>query len=72
MSLTEFLQYVIDGLGSGTLYVLVAIGFTLVFGVMGLMNVAHADFYMLAAFGLFFLGAWRASVGASSQRRSPS
>ena len=54
--MTEFLQYVIDGLGSGTLYVLVAIGFTLVFGVMGLMNVAHADFYMLAAFGLFFLG----------------
>jgi branched-chain amino acid transport system permease protein len=54
--LTEFLQYVIDGLGSGTLYVLVAIGFTLVFGVMGLMNVAHADFYMLAAFGLFILG----------------
>jgi len=54
--LTEFLQYVIDGLGSGTLYVLVAIGFTLVFGVMGLMNVAHADFYMLAAFGLFLLG----------------
>jgi len=53
---TEFLQYVIDGLGTGTLYVLVAIGFTLVFGVMGLMNVAHADFYMLAAFGLFFLG----------------
>lgn len=43
MPLTEFLQYVIDGLGSGTLYVLVAIGFTLVFGVMGLMNVAHAD-----------------------------
>lgn len=54
--MTEFLQYVVDGLGSGTLYVLVAIGFTLVFGVMGLMNVAHADFYMLAAFGLFFLG----------------
>lgn len=54
--MTEFLQYVIDGLGTGTLYVLVAIGFTLVFGVMGLMNVAHADFYMLAAFGLFFLG----------------
>jgi branched-chain amino acid transport system permease protein len=47
---------VVDGLGTGTLYVLVAIGFTLVFGVMGLMNVAHADFYMLAAFGLFLLG----------------
>lgn len=54
--MTEFLQYVIDGLGSGTLYVLVAIGFTLVFGVMGLMNVAHADLYMLAAFTLFWVG----------------
>lgn len=54
--MTEFFQYVIDGLGTGTLYVLVAVGFTLVFGVMGLMNVAHADFYMLAAFGLFLLG----------------
>lgn len=54
--MSEFLQYVIDGLGSGTLYALLAIGFTLVFGVMGMMNVAHADFYMFAAFAMFWVG----------------
>jgi branched-chain amino acid transport system permease protein len=52
---TEFLQYVIDGLGNGTLYALLAIGFTLVFGVMGIMNVAHADIYMLAAFAFYLV-----------------
>lgn len=55
--MTSFLQYVVDGLSVGSLYVLVAVGFTLVFGVMGLMNVAHADLFMIAAFGL----AWFAS-----------
>jgi branched-chain amino acid transport system permease protein len=48
--MTTFVQYVIDGVFSGSLYVLLALGFTLVFGVMGIMNVAHADLYMLAAF----------------------
>jgi branched-chain amino acid transport system permease protein len=43
-------QYLVDGLGVGCLYVLVATGFTLVFGVMGIMNVAHADLYMIAVF----------------------
>src|SRR5256886_17600629 len=56
ISLTEFLQDVVDGLGSGTLYVLVAIGVTLVFGGIGLRTVAQADFYMLVAFGLCFVG----------------
>ncbi len=45
-----FVQYLVDGLGVGCLYVLVATGFTLVFGVMGIMNVAHADLYMIAVF----------------------
>ena len=45
-----FVQYLVDGLGVGCLYVLVATGFTLVFGVMGIMNVAHAELYMIAVF----------------------
>lgn len=50
------IQYLLDGLASGSLYVLVALGFSLVFGVMGLMNVAHADLYMLAVFSFLWLG----------------
>jgi branched-chain amino acid transport system permease protein len=48
--MTTLAQYVVDGLGVGCLYALVATGFTLIFGVMGLMNVAHADLYMAAVF----------------------
>jgi len=50
------IQYLIDGLATGSLYVLLALGFTLVFGVMGMMNVAHADLYMLAVFSFLWLG----------------
>ena len=46
----EFLQVVLNGLVIGSEYVLVAIGFTLIFGVMGVMNVAQADFYALGRF----------------------
>jgi branched-chain amino acid transport system permease protein len=53
---TTFVQYLVDGLGVGCLYVLVATGFTLIFGVMGLMNVAHADLYMVAVFTYLWVG----------------
>jgi branched-chain amino acid transport system permease protein len=51
---TIFVQHLVDGLGLGCLYVLLATGFTLIFGVMGIMNVAHADFYMVAVFAYLF------------------
>jgi branched-chain amino acid transport system permease protein len=47
-------QVGVDGIVIGSSYVLVALGFTLIFGVLGIMNVAHADFYMLGA----LLGLW--------------
>lgn len=54
--MSSLVQYLIDGLASGSLYVLLALGFTLVFGVMGMMNVAHADLYMLAVFAFVWVG----------------
>jgi branched-chain amino acid transport system permease protein len=53
---TQLGQYVLDGIAIGAVYVLVALGFTLVFGVMGIMNVAHADLYMLAVFVMLWVG----------------
>lgn len=52
--MTTFVQYLVDGISVGCLYVLLATGFTLIFGVMGIMNVAHADFYMVAVFTYLF------------------
>jgi len=48
-------QATINGLIVGLLYLLMAVGFTLVFGVMRMVNFAHGEFYMLGAFGAYYL-----------------
>ncbi len=45
-----FLQYVANGIVAGSVYVLVAIGLTLIFGILGVVNFAHGEFYMLGAY----------------------
>lgn len=47
-------QAVLNGLVIGTMYMLMAVGFTLVFGIMRVVNFAHGEFYMLGAFIGFF------------------
>ncbi|WP_249142875.1 branched-chain amino acid ABC transporter permease [Bradyrhizobium liaoningense] len=43
-------QTVVNGLMVGMIYVLMAIGFTMVFGIMRIVNFAHGEFYMIGAF----------------------
>lgn len=50
-----FLQQIINGLTQGSIYSLIAIGFTLIFGVLGLVNFAHGEVYMVGAFLGYFL-----------------
>jgi branched-chain amino acid transport system permease protein len=54
---TELAQNLIDALALGSLYALVALGITLVFTVMGMMNFAHGEFIMLSAYALFVFAA---------------
>jgi branched-chain amino acid transport system permease protein len=49
------LQQIINGLTQGSIYSLIAIGFTLIFGVLGLVNFAHGEVYMMGAFLGFYL-----------------
>ncbi|MGO4406337.1 branched-chain amino acid ABC transporter permease [Bosea sp. RAF48] len=51
MSTTIFLQAMLSGLTNGAIYALVAVGLTLVFGVMRIVNFAHGEFLMLAMYG---------------------
>lgn len=52
--MNEFIQHTINGLALGSIYALVALGYTMVFGVLQLINFAHGDFFMLGAFiGLY-------------------
>ena len=53
--MTEFLQHLVNGLSVGTIYALVALGYTMVYGVLKLINFAHGDVYMVGAFGGYYL-----------------
>jgi len=47
---TVLLQQVVNGVTIGVVYALIAVGLTLVFGILGVINFAHGEFYMLGAF----------------------
>jgi branched-chain amino acid transport system permease protein len=49
-----FLQHFINALGLGSLYGLIAIGYTMVYGILRLINFAHGDIFMLGAYFVFF------------------
>ena len=43
----ELLQHIVDGLSLGAIYALIALGYTMVYGVLKLINFAHGDVFML-------------------------
>src|SRR5882672_6976435 len=45
----EFLQQLINGLSLGAIYALIAVGYTMVYGVLQLINFAHGDVFMVGA-----------------------
>lgn len=54
---SELAQFVLNGLAQGAIYALIALGYTLVYGILKLINFAHGEFYMVGAFlGVFVLG----------------
>ncbi|HAV52235.1 MAG TPA: branched-chain amino acid ABC transporter permease [Leuconostoc mesenteroides] len=54
--MTTFIQQLINGLMLGSVYALLALGYTMVYGIIKLINFAHGDIYMLGAyFGYFFI-----------------
>jgi len=64
-----FLQQLINGISQGSAYALIALGYTMVYGVLRLINFAHSDVYMFGAFMGFYLAnnPWiRANLGTSA------
>ncbi len=52
--LWDCLQYLINGIAQGSLYAIVALGYTMVYGIIRLVNFAHGEFLMLGAFCGFY------------------
>src|SRR5512132_958 len=57
MDFYSFLIQLLNGLQYGLLLFLVASGLTLIFGIMGIINLAHGSFYMIGAYMAFSLSA---------------
>ena len=70
MDVGTLLQQVVNGLSLGSMYALVAIGYTMVYGVLRLINFAHGDLLMVGAFIALFgmtqagMPFWAAGIGA--------
>ena len=64
-----FLQQLVNGISQGSAYALIALGYTMVYGVLRLINFAHADVYMFGAFMGFYIAnnRWiKATLGDSA------
>ncbi len=73
MQLALFIQSVINGLNQGAIYALIALGYTMVYGIIRMINFAHGDFIMVGAYTLFYtiplminagMPAWLAVIAA--------
>ena len=53
--MTTFLQQLVNGISLGSIYALIALGYTMVYGVLRLINFAHGDVYMLGAYAGYYL-----------------
>lgn len=53
--MTAFLQQLVNGLSLGSIYALIALGYTMVYGIIKLINFAHGDIYMLGAYCAFLI-----------------
>ena len=58
-----FLQQLINGLSLGSIYALIAVGYTMVYGVLQLINFAHGDVFMVGAILTLVIARWFGFVG---------
>jgi branched-chain amino acid transport system permease protein len=56
--MTELLQQLLNGLSLGAIYALIALGYTMVYGVLRFINFAHSDVFMVGAFLGYHIGAF--------------
>ncbi|NLO40231.1 MAG: branched-chain amino acid ABC transporter permease [Ruminiclostridium sp.] len=54
----QFLQQIINGISLGSIYALIALGYTMVYGIIKLINFAHGDVYMVGAYIGYFCMTW--------------
>ena len=64
--MSELLQQIINGVSMGSIYALIALGYTMVYGILRFINFAHGDVFMIGAFVGFYMAPLLAPVAAGS------
>jgi branched-chain amino acid transport system permease protein len=64
---TKLLQTLMDGVAVGSLYALIALGYTMVYGILRFINFAHSDVFMLGAWLSYVIAT---SMGLGRRRRA--
>ena len=53
--MTEFIQQLFNGLSLGSIYALIALGYTMIYGILRFINFAHGDVFMIGAYSGYYL-----------------
>ena len=62
----ELFQQLANGIAWGSIYALIALGYTMVYGILRLINFAHGDVYMVGAFAAYYLAIATGAGGAAA------
>jgi branched-chain amino acid transport system permease protein len=59
----QWIDFVVFGIAQGSIYALIALGYTMVYGILRMINFAHGDIFMTGAFGAYFVATWLTNIG---------
>jgi branched-chain amino acid transport system permease protein len=59
----QWIGFVVFGISQGSIYALIALGYTMVYGILRMINFAHGEIFMSGAFGGYFIATWLTNSG---------
>ncbi len=63
----QWIDFVVFGISQGSIYALIALGYTMVYGILRMINFAHGEIFMTGAFGGYFMATWLTGIGFMDQ-----
>jgi branched-chain amino acid transport system permease protein len=59
----QWIDFVVYGISQGSIYALIALGYTMVYGILRMINFAHGEIFMSGGFGGYFVATWLTVIG---------
>jgi branched-chain amino acid transport system permease protein len=69
-AVTELVQQILNGLSLGSIYALIALGYTMVYGILRLINFAHGEVFMVGAYAGLYVAEWFGIEGFEARGQS--